>query len=255
MDNKSMAVTCGSWNSRPARTGGGGGLFDVPPITYDAALGTFRTPAPDSCPLSQLFVDVPVLEPLYTRTEKYFNALPFATFAVNYWNIALIICAACKCGSTTVGGVLLAVSDPYRQAVVRRDSRAMCWRAWLRMCAAHPKRQTIDPICTACRWPATAADLLFCYWGQKLMMDRPAFGLKRLLAQWNLLLAVFSTIGFLRTAPHLLYYLYTRGFYASVRTVAAHAAPLHRTAVRCAGETSLRRPANPGSSTLAAGAP
>jgi hypothetical protein len=78
------------------------------------------------------------------------------------------------------------------------------------------------------------------------MVDRPAFGLKRLLAQWNLLLAVFSTIGFLRTAPHLLYYLYTRGFYASVRMVAAHAAPLQCAAVRWAGETSLRHPANPG---------
>jgi hypothetical protein len=142
MDNKSMAVTCGSWNSRPAHTGSGGGLFDVPPITYDAALSTYRTPAPDSCPLSQLFVDVPVLEPLYTRTEKYFNALPFANFAAHYWNIALVICAACKCGTLRVdygGGFWLAVSDPTPKQVVR-DSRAMCRRAGLRTCAAHPKR-------------------------------------------------------------------------------------------------------------------
>jgi hypothetical protein len=30
-------------------------------------------------------------------------------------------------------------------------------------------------------------------------------------------LSVFSLVGFLRTAPHLLYYLFSRGFYESVR--------------------------------------
>ena len=42
------------------------------------------------------------------------------------------------------------------------------------------------------------------------------FGIQRALAAWNLLLALFSGIGFLRTAPHLLYYLYQRGFYSSI---------------------------------------
>ena len=42
------------------------------------------------------------------------------------------------------------------------------------------------------------------------------FGLKGPLAVWNLLLALFSFVGFLRTAPHLINFLSRNGFYASV---------------------------------------
>eukprot|EP00742_Colponemidia_sp_Colp-10_P001462 GILJ01001572.1.p1 GENE.GILJ01001572.1~~GILJ01001572.1.p1 ORF type:complete len:298 (+),score=23.06 GILJ01001572.1:90-983(+) len=45
-----------------------------------------------------------------------------------------------------------------------------------------------------------------------LMRERKPFDLKVPLAAWNLLLAVFSGIGTLRTVPHLLYYLYNHGF-------------------------------------------
>lgn len=50
----------------------------------------------------------------------------------------------------------------------------------------------------------------------------PPLKSKAVLAAWNLLLAAFSLAGFLRTMPHLLYYLLThprglaQGFYASV---------------------------------------
>lgn len=42
------------------------------------------------------------------------------------------------------------------------------------------------------------------------------FGLKRALAAWNLALAAFSAVGFLRTAPFLANFIAQRGFYASV---------------------------------------
>lgn len=56
-----------------------------------------------------------------------------------------------------------------------------------------------------------------CFTGTRLMAGRKPFALAGALAAWNLLLAVFSTVGFLRTAPHLLVFLRRDGFYASVR--------------------------------------
>ena len=57
--------------------------------------------------------------------------------------------------------------------------------------------------------------------GTRWMKTRPAFRLKLPLAVWNLVLAVFSMIGFLRTAPHLVYYMFARerGFYNSVSLI------------------------------------
>jgi elongation of very long chain fatty acids protein 6 len=43
------------------------------------------------------------------------------------------------------------------------------------------------------------------------------FDLRGPLAAWNLGLALFSFVGFLRTAPHLVHYVATRGVYESVR--------------------------------------
>lgn len=62
-----------------------------------------------------------------------------------------------------------------------------------------------------------AGYLAFCYVGPLVMAGRSAIAPKRILMAWNLLLAVFSAVGFLRTAPHLLYYASKHGLYASVR--------------------------------------
>ena len=52
--------------------------------------------------------------------------------------------------------------------------------------------------------------------GPSLMRGRDPLPCKNQLAVWNLLLAVFSAIGFLRTAPHLLYFGAKFGPYASI---------------------------------------
>lgn len=53
--------------------------------------------------------------------------------------------------------------------------------------------------------------LAFLYFGTKVMANRPRFELRTALRYWNLGLAIFSAIGFLRTAPHLLYFLFKDG--------------------------------------------
>jgi hypothetical protein len=52
---------------------------------------------------------------------------------------------------------------------------------------------------------ASALYLVSIFVGQRIMRDRKAFDLKRALAGWNLLLALFSIIGTTRIVPHLLY--------------------------------------------------
>ena len=44
-----------------------------------------------------------------------------------------------------------------------------------------------------------------CYFGSKYMATREAFDLKWPLAYWNLFLSTFSTIGMIRTVPHLMH--------------------------------------------------
>lgn len=61
-----------------------------------------------------------------------------------------------------------------------------------------------------------AAYALFLIVGGRIMKNREPFKLRPALILWNIGLASFSFIGFLRTAPHLLYFLYDRGFYNSV---------------------------------------
>ncbi|OXB70719.1 UNVERIFIED_CONTAM: hypothetical protein H355_002100 [Colinus virginianus] len=58
--------------------------------------------------------------------------------------------------------------------------------------------------------------LLFCYFGTRFMKKREPFNLDRPLKWWNLFLSVFSFIGMLRVAPHLLYMLYKWGFEVSI---------------------------------------
>lgn len=52
------------------------------------------------------------------------------------------------------------------------------------------------------------------------MKDRKPLGLRYPLIAWNAALSLFSFVGFLRTAPHLMYYMYANGFYASACTPA-----------------------------------
>ena len=71
--------------------------------------------------------------------------------------------------------------------------------------------------------------------GPALMAGRKAISSKSALAAWNIALALFSFIGFMRTAPHLLFYAVRDGFYTSVRLgghardlrVALHPPPSH----------------------------
>lgn len=62
-----------------------------------------------------------------------------------------------------------------------------------------------------------AGYLAFLVLGQKFMAGREKFQLRGFMQLWNLLLSVFSFFGFIRTAPHLLHSITTRGFYFSVR--------------------------------------
>jgi hypothetical protein len=62
-----------------------------------------------------------------------------------------------------------------------------------------------------------AAYLLLSFGGRRLMASRKPFALTGPLIAWNCLLAAFSAAGFVRTAPHLLHTLATRGVYESVR--------------------------------------
>lgn len=63
--------------------------------------------------------------------------------------------------------------------------------------------------------------LALCVMGTRVMASRKPFKLGRMLTSWNLLLSMFSAVGFLRTAPHLVYYLSRTGLYASVRWLRA----------------------------------
>ena len=68
---------------------------------------------------------------------------------------------------------------------------------------------------------ACALYCLACFVGVRVMAGRPALSLRGPLRAWNLGLAVFSAIGFLRTAPHLAHTIATQGLYVSVRSAAA----------------------------------
>jgi hypothetical protein len=63
---------------------------------------------------------------------------------------------------------------------------------------------------------ASAAYVILIFAGQAWMKDRGPFSLRRRLFFWNLTLAAFSIIGFLRTFPEILHVLKETGFYRSV---------------------------------------
>eukprot|EP01065_Artemidia_motanka_P004972 TRINITY_DN12363_c0_g1_i1.p1 TRINITY_DN12363_c0_g1~~TRINITY_DN12363_c0_g1_i1.p1 ORF type:complete len:364 (+),score=111.90 TRINITY_DN12363_c0_g1_i1:103-1092(+) len=59
---------------------------------------------------------------------------------------------------------------------------------------------------------AVALYVVMVFAGPKMMEGRKPFDLRGLLAAWNCLLSVFSTVGALRTVPHLAYNLKEYGF-------------------------------------------
>lgn len=61
-----------------------------------------------------------------------------------------------------------------------------------------------------------AVYLVVCFGIKFYLRNKEPFGLKGALAFWNLLLAVFSFMGVVRTAPTLLYRLYSNGVYDCV---------------------------------------
>ncbi|CCI42965.1 unnamed protein product [Albugo candida] len=64
-----------------------------------------------------------------------------------------------------------------------------------------------------------ALSLLYCFAifaGRRYMEGRKPYNLRFALASWNLLLAIFSCIGSIRTVPPLLNLLYNRGAYVGV---------------------------------------
>jgi hypothetical protein len=68
---------------------------------------------------------------------------------------------------------------------------------------------------------ACALYCLACFVGVRVMAGRPALSLRGPLRAWNLGLALFSAVGFLRITPHLVHTIATQGMYASVREKAA----------------------------------
>lgn len=60
------------------------------------------------------------------------------------------------------------------------------------------------------------AYITFIYGGQYIMKDRPRFELRKILCVWNIVLAVFSTMGALRMTPEIIHLLQNFGFSFSV---------------------------------------
>jgi len=63
---------------------------------------------------------------------------------------------------------------------------------------------------------ASALYVLLIFSGQHWMKTRSPFSLRRRLLVWNIALAIFSMLGFLRTFPEILYVVRETGFYRSV---------------------------------------
>jgi len=66
---------------------------------------------------------------------------------------------------------------------------------------------------------ASVIYVILIYLGQSWMKNRPAYNLRSCLTSWNVILALFSLVGFARTAPELWHVLHEPyGFYTSVCT-------------------------------------
>lgn len=57
----------------------------------------------------------------------------------------------------------------------------------------------------------TTIYVTFIFFGQRLMDTRPKYELRKFLTAWNIFLAVFSTLGAIRTAPEMFHLLYNYG--------------------------------------------
>ena len=143
-----------------------------------------------NCIFRQLFQEAPALKGFYTTFETRFDALPYVEWGRQNVGVAFGVC-----------GVYVV-----RYVVATRLVSAAC------SCSA---QYAIAGM--AGQYDASAFSQLFCVIGSRVMASRHPFQLSKSLAAWNLLLASFSAIGFVRTAPHLLYYMSRNGLYASVR--------------------------------------
>jgi len=63
---------------------------------------------------------------------------------------------------------------------------------------------------------ASAVYIILIFAGQSWMKNRPAFQLRKLLVAWNIGLAIFSIIGFIRTVPELVHINGNFGFHFSI---------------------------------------
>ncbi|CAL4144704.1 unnamed protein product [Meganyctiphanes norvegica] len=61
-----------------------------------------------------------------------------------------------------------------------------------------------------------AAYVFFIHYGQRVMRDRPRYELRKVLVVWNIILAIFSTMGALRMTPEMIHMLQNFGFSFSV---------------------------------------
>jgi len=77
------------------------------------------------------------------------------------------------------------------------------------------KDWVIENWISVCSW-AGATYVLLVFSGQAYMSSRPAFKLRGLLTAWNIILAVFSIFGFLRTFPEFLHSLTVGGIYKTI---------------------------------------
>lgn len=75
---------------------------------------------------------------------------------------------------------------------------------------AFAEKHTVLPIVMAALYVAAA------FGGQHLMRDRAPFKLETALTAWNLALCLFSTVGAVRTVPHLLMMLWSMPFRSTV---------------------------------------
>jgi len=92
---------------------------------------------------------------------------------------------------------------------------------------------------------ACALYCVACVVGVRVMAGRPALSLRGPLRAWNLGLAVFSAVGFLRTAPHLAHTIATQGLYVSVRARARAPAAGRWSRRRAPHCRHTRRPPDP----------
>lgn len=76
---------------------------------------------------------------------------------------------------------------------------------------------------------ASVIYVILIYLGQSWMKNRPAYNLRHALTSWNVVLALFSLIGFTRTFPEIWHVIHEpSGFYISVCTRQEHNAATGR---------------------------